>query len=300
MEETFLPFPSPFSPLQKRSRPVSFHGLEHFFFCFSVTDFRREFFRFCSLFFGSRPTEFSVVFFLPPLYQVATFHFDEMKILVLVLFLFNVEAILEKTKKNVGHRKAGGYEATKKNPKEFITATFSAKTTRQTKNPKPFLGKKKEIIIADLKVGIYANRSPPFPLQRTPSFSSFLFCSLEEGGWTTVTSCSVFGGGPLEQKKASRQRAICPSSSSSSFIFTFSASSFNPPPHHHPLRGPLQEGGGGVGKISSKRFHPPRGPPDPHSTTLWSSRVRVVPVDGTIFGRLFFSFLIGFFCRSWP
>ena len=168
MEETFLPFPSPFSPLQKRSRPVSFHGLEHFFFCFSVTDFRREFFRFCSLFFGSRPTEFSVVFFLPPLYQVATFHFDEMKILVLVLFLFNVEAILEKTKKNVGHRKAGGYEATKKNPKEFITATFSAKTTRQTKNPKPFLGKKKRNNNCGFKGRNLRQPVPPISTSKNP------------------------------------------------------------------------------------------------------------------------------------
>ena len=140
MEETFLPFPSPFSPLQKRSRPVSFHGLEHFFFCFSVTDFRREFFRFCSLFFGSRPTEFSVVFFLPPLYQVATFHFDEMKILVLVLFLFNVGAILEKTKKKRWPPKGRGVRGNKKKSKGIYYGDIFRENDQTNKKPKALSG----------------------------------------------------------------------------------------------------------------------------------------------------------------
>ena len=81
-----------------------------------------------------------MVFFLPPLYQVATFHFDEMKILVLVLFLFNVEAILEKTKKNVGHRKAGGYEATKKKSKGIYYGDIFRENDQTNKKPKALSG----------------------------------------------------------------------------------------------------------------------------------------------------------------
>ena len=139
MEETFLPFPSPFSPLQKRSRPVSFHGLEHFFFVFLLPTFDVSFFVFVHYSLAPGLQSFRC-FFLPPLYQVATFHFDEMKILVLVLFLFNVGAILEKTKKKRWPPKGRGVRGNKKKSKGIYYGDIFRENDQTNKKPKALSG----------------------------------------------------------------------------------------------------------------------------------------------------------------